>query len=383
MNATAGRSLPTALAAFAALVPTLAACGADGLPPDDSDAPSPEAGVRLADLEEGRVTTVATDLRIPWELRFLPDGGLLVTERPGRLVELAPGGARRAAVEVPGVVHTGEGGLMGLALAPDFERSRAVYLCLTTRDGGSLGNRVVRYRWEGGQLSGARVVLDGMAAASVHDGCRLEFGPDGLLYVTMGDAGDGDRAQERGSLNGKILRVRPDGAVPSGNPFPGSPVYSLGHRNPQGLAWDGQGRLWSTEHGPSGFSSGRDELNRVRAGANYGWPRVTGDDTAPELTPPALHSGGDTWAPGDVAHRDGSLFWAGLRGASLYQARLPAEDDTSAPELIRHFRDDFGRLRVVRMGPEGDLWLATSNRDGRGAPRQGDDRIVRVDGRVF
>lgn len=376
----AERALP---ALAAALTLGLAACGADGLPPDGSDTPSPEEGLRLADLEEGRVVTVATDLRIPWELRFLPGGGLLVTERRGRLVELARDGGRLAEAGVPDVAHTGEGGLMGLALSPDFERSRVLYLCLTTRDGGALENRVARYRWEDGELSGGRVVLGAMAAASVHDGCRLEFGPDDLLYVTMGDAGDGDRAQDRSSPNGKILRVDPDGAVPAGNPFPDSPVYSLGHRNPQGLAWDGRDRLWSTEHGPSGFSSGRDELNRIRAGKNYGWPRVTGDETGPEFTPPVLHSGGDTWAPGDVAHRDGSLFWVGLRGSSLYQLRLPGDGDPSGMDLVRHFRGDFGRLRVVRVGPEGDLWLATSNRDGRGDPRRGDDRILRVDGEVF
>lgn len=376
---------PTRRFPFPALVAALTlggtVCGGNGLPPDDPSSPPPEGGLQLADLEEGQVTTVATGLRIPWDVRFLPGGGLLVTERPGRLVELAPDGSVRRGADVPGVVHTGEGGLMGLALSPEFEQTRRVYLCLTTRVDGSLANRVIRYRWVDGRLSDASPVLAGMEAGPVHDGCRLEFGPDGLLYATMGDAGDGDLAQDRGSLNGKILRVAPDGSVPSDNPF-GTPVYSWGHRNPQGMAWDDGGRLWATEHGPSGFRSGRDELNRIRAGANYGWPRVTGDETGADLTAPVLHSGDDTWAPGDVAHREGSLFWGGLRGSSLYQARLPG-DGGEQLELIRHFRGDFGRIRVVRVGPDGNLWLATSNRDGRGDPREGDDRIVRVDGSVF
>lgn len=315
---------------------------------------------------------VATGLEVPWEIAFLPDGDLLVTERPGRLVRLAPDGGRRWSVEVPGVRARGEGGLLGLAPDPAFEETRRIWIYLT----GASGNRVERWRLgPGGALTDRTVVVDGIPAAPFHDGGRMAFGPDGMLWITTGDAGDPDSAPDPGSLAGKILRVRPDGRPAPGNPS-GTGVWSRGHRNPQGLAWDAEGDLWATEHGPSGLSSGFDEVNRIRGGGDYGWPRARGDEAPTGTIPPALHSGADdTWAPSGAAVAEGSLWFGGLRGQALYELHL-GPDGPGA--LTAHLLGDLGRIRQVRLGPDGALWLLTSNRDGRGRARTGDDRVVRV-----
>lgn len=334
-------------------------------------------GATVRSAGEQSVETVATGLEVPWEIAFLPGGELLVTERPGRLVRLGADGSRRRAYTVPGVRPMGEGGLMGLALHPDFAENRRIYVMLTGEaPGGGVENRVERYRLGERALEDRTVILDGIPGARFHDGGRLAFGPDGFLYVTTGDATTSGRAQDRGSLAGKILRLTVEGASAPGNPF-GDRIWSWGHRNPQGLAWDGEGRLWATEHGRSGMQSGLDELNRIDAGANYGWPTIEGDATASGMVAPAIHSGPDvTWAPTGVAYLDGSLFFGGLRGEALYEVRIRG-NDVAAPTV--HFFGDFGRIRVVRRGPDGALWLATSNRDGRGRVRSGDDRILRVD----
>lgn len=345
-------------------------------------APQPPAedqrGIALHDTPSGAATTVATGLEVPWSLAFLPDGSMLVTERAGRLVHLADG-ERRADVTVPGVRQVGESGLMGLALHPRFAENGWLYVALTTVGSAGLENRVMRYRWTGTALLEPRVIVERIPAAMFHDGGRVAFGPEGYLYVTTGDATDADDAQERASLAGKILRVTDDGATPPDNPF-GTLVYSWGHRNPQGLAWDGRGRLWSTEHGRSGARTGLDELNLIEPGRNYGWPLVEGDAARRGVEPPILHSGPDqTWAPAGAAYLDGSVFFGGLRGEALYEARL-----TDGPASLRvHFYGDVGRIRAVRLGPDGMLYFATSNRDGRGTVRPGDDRIMRVNPRLF
>jgi glucose/arabinose dehydrogenase len=336
--------------------------------------PSAVAGSRLEQIGRGSVDVVAEGLEVPWEIRFLPDGGILVTERRGSLVLLSAG--QRSSYSVPGVHQTGEGGLMGLALHPEFARNGLIYVCLTAQAANGLENRVERYRFGPDGLAERRVIFDGIPAASFHDGCRLEFGPDGLLYITTGDAGGADRAQDRSSPAGKILRLTADGRIPEDNPF-GSAVYTYGHRNPQGLTFDDGGRLWATEHGPSGLQSGLDELNRIEAGGNYGWPVIQGSETGPNMVSPVLSSGpGYTWAPAGAAYHDGRIFFGGLRGEALYEVRLTGD---RPPELRVHFHDDFGRIRAVRFGPEGMLYFTTSNRDGRGRRRPGDDRMLRVD----
>ncbi len=332
------------------------------------------------------VTFVAENLEIPWDIAFLPDGDMLVTERPGRLVRLAKDGSKTN-ISINTVVHRGESGLLGVVLHPQFNDNRLLYLYMTAPgQDGQTENRVERYRFENDTLSDRRVIIDGIPGAIYHDGGRMEFGPDGLLYVTTGDATEPAIAQDLGSLGGKILRLNDDGSIPTDNPF-GTPIYSYGHRNPQGLAWDSTGRLWETEHGRSGIQSGLDELNLVEAGKNYGWPDIEGDETKTSMEKAVLHSGtSDTWAPASAAffpnppgadgQGHGSIFFGGLRGETLYEAVL---DGTRVVELKRHFLGEFGRIRTVRVGPDNMLYITTSNRDGRGDVREGDDKIIRID----
>jgi glucose/arabinose dehydrogenase len=324
------------------------------------------------------IEVVAENLNIPWEIVFLPTGEMLVTERPGRLLKV--GKDKKVISEIEGVEHVGEGGLMGMTLHPDFAKNRWVYLYLTTRKGGGLVNRVERYRFEGDSLAGKEIILEGILGAQFHDGGRIEFGPDGLLYITTGDAGNKPAAQDTSSLNGKILRISDDGSIPEDNPF-GNAVYSYGHRNPQGLAWDDQDRLWITEHGPSGLQSGFDEVNLILKGGNFGWPEIQGDEKKQGMITPLAQSGADdTWAPAGVEYLENSLFFAGLRGEALYQAVIGPDDRL---DIRMHFRKEFGRLRAVKLGPDGLLYVSTSNTDGRGTKNPGDDKIIRINPNIF
>lgn len=317
---------------------------------------------------------IAENLNIPWDIAFLPDGDMLVTERPGTLVRI---GDDRTSHPVTGVHHFGEGGLLGLTLHPDFERNGWLYLYMTTNEGGRVSNRIERYQYEEDALTQRTVILEGIPGAIYHDGGRIAFGPDGYLYVTTGDATVERNAQDTNSLAGKILRLNDDGTPATGNPF-ATAIYSYGHRNPQGITWDDQGRLWSTEHGRSGVLSGYDELNMIEAGWNYGWPDVQGDETGELMHPPVLHSGSnDTWAPASAAYLDGTIYFGGLQGEALYAADIGADDES--PPLRKYFEGTYGRIRTVVVGPDGDLYLSTSNRDGRGSVSAGDDKIIRVD----
>ena len=321
------------------------------------------------------VSIVAENLEIPWDIAFLPDGEMLVTERGGRILLIGEDGGRQE-IARKDIVHRGEGGLLGLTLHPNFPNNRLLYLYMTAEasDGG-LQNRVVRYRLTNNALEEDRVIIEGIPGAPYHDGGRIEFGPDGKLYITTGDATVTRLAQDLSSLAGKILRLHEDGSIPKDNPF-GTAIYSYGHRNPQGLAWDSTGRLWQTEHGRSGVLSGLDEINIIRSSENYGWPESEGDRAAAGTISPILHSGADdTWAPASAVILGNSLFFGGLRGEALYEAILDGE---RVVELKTHFKNEFGRIRTVRVGPDGMLYLTTSNRDGRGAVHSGDDKIIRI-----
>lgn len=318
------------------------------------------------------VEVVAAELDIPWDIAFLPDGTALVTERSGSVVHLESG----RAFPISGIAHVGEAGLLGIALHPDFAENTFVYLYETTDRGDALENRVIRYTYTGDELVFDRVIYSGIPGARYHDGGRIAFGPDRMLYITVGDAGDAARAQDPDTLHGTILRLNDDGTVPEDNPF-GTSVYSYGHRNPQGLAWDAAGRLWSTEHGRSGVRSGLDEINLIVPGGNYGWPQSEGDTVLPGTIAPALHSTADvTWAPASAHYHNGSLFFGGLRGETLYEAVLDGEEVVA---LREHIVGEFGRIRTVQIGPDGFLYITTSNRDGRGSPAAEDDRIIRID----
>ncbi len=330
------------------------------------------AGLAAEDTE---IEVFSSSLEIPWEIVFLPDGRVLVTERPGRLNVIGCGGG---VYEIEDVVHRGEGGLLGMAIHPDFEQNNWLYLYFTTQDETGTINRVQRYVLDKQGLSEMTIIIDGIPGANIHNGGRMSFGPDGLLYITTGDAGLPELAQDQDSLAGKILRLTDEGEVPQDNPFD-SPVYTYGHRNPQGIAWDEQDRLWSTEHG----ATARDELNLIEAGNNYGWPVIEGMQEEENMETPMAYSGTDyTWAPSGAEFFDGSIFFAGLRGSSIYQAVIP-EDLADDIVVKSHFKDDFGRMRTVKAGPDGMFYVLTSNRDGRGTPIQEDDRILRFDPGIF
>jgi glucose/arabinose dehydrogenase len=268
--------------------------------------------------------------------------------------------------EVPAVFPGGEGGLLGVAVSPDDDG--LVYLYLTTqRD-----NRVVRMRLEGEALVEDRVVVEGIPRGQNHNGGRVAFGPDGKLYVTTGDAGQARHSQDPGSLGGKILRLEPDGSVPADNPFPGSPVWTLGHRNVQGVAWDEDGRMFASEFGQNTW----DELNVIEPGGNYGWPEVEGRGGAGEFVQPAAVWPVADASPSGLAIVDDVAYMAATRGQRLWQ--IPIGDDGTPGEPVAAFEGEYGRLRSVEQAPEGPLWVTTTNRDGRGEPRPEDDRILRV-----
>ncbi len=317
----------------------------------------------------GSVETVFQNLQTPWEIVFLPDGDMLVTERAGNLKRL---GNSSATIQIENVRARGESGLLGLALHPDFQNNSYLYLYLTVTDG---SNQVERYRFSNNMLTEKTIIISGIPGASNHDGGRIAFGPDGKLYITTGDAQDTTLAQDTSSLAGKILRVNDDGSTPNDNPF-NNPVWSLGHRNPQGLAWDSTGRLWSTEHGRSGVRSGLDEVNLIEKGKNYGWPTIEGDATQSGMEKPAAHSGASTtWAPAGITTIGDNLYFTGLRGQSLYQVRIM--EDGTLGQVTAQFAQSYGRLRAITFH-NGYLYFASSNTDGRGTPKQGDDKIYRA-----
>ncbi len=356
-----GGSQPSAAGASALAAP---AAG-----PSAGDAASTRPGATGAGAAAG-LRTVVTGLAAPWDVAFLPSGEALISERDsGRILRLPAGGGRATEVtRLPGVVHHGESGLLGLAVSPAFATDRLVYAYYTS----ATDNRIVRFRLSGDHAEAPTPILTGLADATFHNGGRIRFGPDGLLYASVGDATVRTRAQDRSSLNGKILRMRPDGGVPPGNPFPGSLVYSLGHRNVQGLAWDSAGRLWASEFGQDRL----DEINLIVAGGNYGWPGVegVGDTDGGRLRNPLV-----TWptaqaSPSGIAIRGNTLYVAALRGQRLWELTLAGASVQGRPRAL--FTGELGRLRAAVAAPDGSVWLLTNNTDGRGAPKQGDDRIV-------
>ncbi|MBB6099112.1 glucose/arabinose dehydrogenase [Deinobacterium chartae] len=312
--------------------------------------------------------TLISGLEVPWDLTFAPDGALYFTERGGRVSRYQDG--KRTTLARLEVRSGGEAGLMGLALEPDFPKTPHIYLCYSYSEGGAK-NKISRFTLSGNRLGSERTLLANLPGGAIHNGCRLTFGPDGKLYATTGDAGNAALAQQRGSLGGKILRLNKDGSVPDDNPFKGSPVYSLGHRNPQGLIFVGN-RLYSTEHGPGD----NDEVNRIQAGKNYGWPEVGGTRSTARFTG-ALKSYSPTLAVSGLdALNNGDLILTSLKAGQLRRLRLEGDRVVSDRLLVN---GQYGRLRDVAVGPDGKLYVATSNRDGRGTPRGQDDRILVIE----
>ncbi len=362
------RRLPLAALLAAATLP-LAACGSDGTggasptaAPDEGTATTSAAGVK----------TIASGLRVPWGIAFLPGGDALVAERTsGRIVRVPEGGGKAERVmDVPGVdTEAGEGGLLGLALSPTYRRDKLVYAYFTTRS----DNRIARFT-----LGGAvKPVLTGLKRGFIHNGGRIAFGPDGKLYAGVGDTGDKSLPQDRSSSNGKILRMNPDGSVPADNPFSGSRVFTTGHRNVQGLAWDAKGRMYAAEFGQNTY----DEVNRIRAGRNYGWPNVEGrgDTDGGRYTNPLKTWRTSDASPSGIAISGGRLYMAALQGKGIWRMPIRADGALGTPKL--QYGGRWGRLRTVVKAPGGGLWVATSNTDGRGQPKAGDDHIYRIPAR--
>lgn len=313
------------------------------------------------------IEIVQENLNVPWEIVFGPENEIYLTERTGNLKIIREKNVTTIPIE--NVKQIGEGGLLGLALHPSFTRNRQIYLYKTTEQDGNLNNVVERYVLENSRLINREVILDNIPAFRIHDGGRIAFGPDNFLYVTTGDAGQSNLAQDTNSLAGKILRVTEKGDSAPGNPF-NNPIYSFGHRNPEGLAWDDKGRLWATEHG----SSANDELNLIEIGKNYGWPLVQGSQAEEGMISPVITSGGETWAPAGLAYLAGKLYWGGLRGSALYSVQVT---DSRVESLKKDFSSEYGRIRAVVVKGD-ELYFSTSNRDSRGIPKLNDDKIVKI-----
>jgi glucose/arabinose dehydrogenase len=348
---------------------------ATAAPPVRSASPSPSSGPTSPNAAApadagpaglGGAQVLARGLRAPWGLAFLPGGDALVTERDTRrILQITPAGGVSEVQVVDDADAGGEGGLLGIAVSPDYARNGLVYAYYTT----ATDNRISRFRL--GERP--QPIVTGIPVSGIHNGGRLAFGPDGMLYAGTGDASERGRSQDRSSLGGKVLRMTPEGGPAPGNPFPGSIVFTTGHRNVQGLGFDEQGRLYATEFGQDAF----DEVNLLVSGADYGWPRVEGDVPAPGATRPLL-----TWKPAESSPSGavvaaGSFWVAALRGERLWQVALDGAGGIG--ERTVWLQGEFGRLRHVALEPSGKaLWILTSNRDGRGDPVADDDRIIRV-----
>jgi aldose sugar dehydrogenase len=336
------------------------------------------------------VETVASGLEVPWGFAFLPNKDLLFTERPGR-VRIIEGGKLRAApvFTVPDVEPSSESGLMDISLHPNFASNNFVYLGYAYNKEGKR-DKVVRYKYAGGTLTEPKIIIEDIPAAPNHAGMRCRFGPDGKLYITTGDSTERAIAQQMNSLGGKILRLNDDGTVPPDNPFVGQKdarpeIWTLGHRNPQGIAWQpGSNLIFETEHGPSGFDGpgGGDEVNIVERGKNYGWPTIHHKQTQAGLVSPLLEYT-PACAPASAMFYNGAafpdfkgnFFFGCLAGRRIIRVVLNGRDVASQEDLPK---GTYGRIREMAEGPDGYIYFSTSNRDGRGSPAKDDDRIMRL-----
>ncbi|MEU8693662.1 PQQ-dependent sugar dehydrogenase [Streptomyces sp. NPDC048665] len=317
--------------------------------------------------------TVAEGLRSPWGLAALPDGGLLVSSRDdGTIIRIDPKTGKKTELgAVAGATAGGEGGLLGIALSPGFASDHMIYAYFTTAS----DNRIARVLYDerkpaGEQLGAPDTVFRGIPRGAVHNGGRIAFGPDGMLYAGTGESGERGLAQDRKSLGGKILRLTPDGDPAPGNPFPDSPVYSYGHRNVQGLAWDDRQRLFASEFGQDTW----DELNAIKPGGNYGWPTAEGRSADPAFQNPLAQWHTADASPSGIAYVDGVIWMAGLKGRRLWRIPLKGTAAAAAPQAF--LTGAYGRLRTVVAAGGGKVWLVTSNTDGRGTPKKGDDRVL-------
>ncbi len=342
--------------------------------PFSKDLPKEKMSETVA--SENDIEIYAENLEVPWEVAFLPNKDMVVTLRKGEVLVF-----RNKEIvnrfNFPSVNAQGEGGLLGIAVHPKFEENNFIYFYYTQKIENTYKNTIARYKYQNQMFSYDKNILEDIRGNIFHNAGKIEFGPDGFLYVSAGDALDEPSAQDKNQISGKILRIDDNGNVPADNPF-GNTIYSYGHRNPQGLTWDSEGNLWSTEHGQSGIASGQDELNKIVKGGNYGWPNVRGSQTGEGFISPEIQSGNNlVWAPGDNEYFEGNIFFTGLRGEGIYKYNL--KDKT----LTKYLDKQFGRLRALTLGPDGFFYITTSNRDGRGSAKTGDDKIIKINPKIF
>ena len=367
---------------------TVTACGQQQTPkglPENQTVSTGKADARF------RVEVVASNLQVPWAFAFLPGGDMIFTERPGRVRLIEKGKLRSEPIyTVPDVEPSGESGLMDVSLHPKFAENKFVYLSYAYRADGQKV-KVVRYKFDGNKLIEPKTIIDNIPASANHAGTRARFGPDGKLYVTTGDATDWNLSQKLESINGKTLRLNDDGSIPQDNPFVNQKgarpeIWSYGHRNAQGLAWQpGSGLMFQTEHGPSGFEGkggGADEVNIVEAGKNYGWAEIYGKTTREGMVSPLLeYSPSCAPASGAFYNGDafpafkGNFFFGCLRGARIIRVVLNGRNVVSQENLLEGV---YGRIREIEEGPDGAIYFSTSNRDGRGSAAKEDDRIMKL-----
>lgn len=334
------------------------------------------------------IEKIATNLFVPWSIVFVDENTIILTERDGKIRQIKNGKLIESPLYTFDEVSTSsEEGLMGMALDPDFKSNNYLYVCLAYPSGNDLFDKVIRMKYENEKMIEDRVILDRIPAAQFHAGCRLKFGPDDKLYITTGDATDKNIAQDKNSLGGKILRINSDGSIPNDNPFSNSAIYSIGHRNPQGIDWDPvSGALFSTEHGPSVFDgpAGGDEINLIEGGLNYGWPTVSHEKKKEGLVSPlkvftpAVAPASGMFYRGDLIPQFKNKFLVGLlREEGILVVDL-SEDRRGIATAEKISEIDFGRIREVAQSPDGYIYFSSSNKDGRGAIRDGDDAIYKI-----
>jgi glucose/arabinose dehydrogenase len=383
------RRAVTAVLAAAVLLVTAGCSSDDGEKPGGGTSPAPSGTEPGASSSERAteetpaakgsvkvVRTVAEDLDSPWGLAPLPEGGLLVSSRDEGTITLVDEetGKKTELGEVPGVSPAGEGGLLGIAISPDYASDHMIYAYFTSES----DNRIVRMLYDaekpaGEQLGAPDTILRGIPKGTNHNGGRLAFGPDKMLYATTGERYEGPLAQDKKSLGGKILRMTAEGGPAPGNPFDDSLVYSYGHRNVQGVAWDAKQRLWASEFGQSTW----DELNQIKPGGNYGWPDVEGKAGESGFIDPVAQWRVEDASPSGIAIAEGSVWMAGLRGERLWRIPLTGTEASADPQAF--LTGEYGRLRTVVSAGGDKLWLTTSETDGRGSPGSGDDKILELE----
>ncbi|MGM0350607.1 PQQ-dependent sugar dehydrogenase [Streptomyces sp. Adlamb9] len=379
------RAVPTVLAAAALLLSAGCSSGSSGVgfpgelprtaPPSSAPAAPATESAAPAKGSVRVLRTVAEGLKSPWGLAVLPGGDLLVSSRDdGTITRIDPDTGRKTELgTVSGVSPAGEGGLLGIALPPHYASDHMIYAYFTSAS----DNRIVRMLYDdkkpaGEQLGAPDTLFKGIPKGPIHNGGRIAFGPDGMLYAGTGESGRRGLAQDRDSLGGKILRLTPDGEPAPGDPFPDSPVYSLGHRNVQGLAWDDRQRLFASEFGQDTW----DELNAIKPGGNYGWPDAEGKSADPRFQNPIAEWHTDDASPSGIAYVHGVIWMAALKGERLWRIPLHGTRAAAAPQSF--LTGTYGRLRTVAPAGDGKLWLITNNTDGRGHPKKGDDRVLEL-----